>query len=343
MMNKLHELLYKACRMRASDLHVVANLPPSLRLYGELHRMQEVITETDVHEMIDSIITAEQRARLLAQGELDFSYELPDVARFRLNIFRQRGSVSMAIRIIPLHIPLLSDLQLPPVLQTLITRPQGLLLITGPTGSGKSTTLAALIDHINRTERKHIITLEDPIEYMHTHRQSVIQQREIGQDTSSFAIGLRAALRQDPDVILVGEMRDLETIRTAITAAETGHLVLATLHTSSAAATVERIIDVFPAEQQNKIRLQLANILVASVSQRLFPRMDGQGRLAATEILINNTAVANLIRTGKMEQLPSIMQTSKEQGMHLLEASVKEYMARGLISYEAAKLFIEGV
>ncbi|WP_028399380.1 type IV pilus twitching motility protein PilT [Ectobacillus panaciterrae] len=341
-MNKMHDLLYKACQMKASDLHITAGLSPALRIYGELHRMQEEpLQNEDIYEVAKGVTTEEQWRRFEEQGELDFSYELEKLSRFRLNLFRQRGLLSLAIRVIPNTIPALDDLFLPPVLKQLLAKPQGLLLVTGPTGSGKSTTLAAMIDYMNKTQRKHIVTLEDPIEYVHFHQNSIIQQREVGHDTKSFANGLRAALRQDPDVILVGEMRDLETISTAITAAETGHLVLGTLHTSSAAATIERVIDVFPAEQQNKVRLQLATVLIAAVAQRLFPRMDGNGRIAATEILVNNAAVSNLIRNEKIEHLPSVMLTSKSEGMHMLQTSIKEYMARGIISYEAALPFLQ--
>jgi twitching motility protein PilT len=338
----IHELLYKVCQMKASDLHLTVGLPPAFRIYGELHRMQEATLQSERVEEMAKDITNEQQWRMFEErGELDFSYELPGLSRFRINLFRQRGLLSLAIRVIPHRIPALDDLFLPSVLKQLVMRPQGMLLVTGPTGSGKSTTLAAMIDYMNKTQRKHIVTLEDPIEYIHSHQQCIVQQREVGQDTHSFASGLRAALRQDPDVILVGEMRDLETISTAITAAETGHLVLATLHTSSAAATIERIIDVFPAEQQSKIRLQLATVLIATVAQRLFPRMDGKGRIAATEVLVNNPAVSNLIRSEKIEHLPSVMLTSKDQGMHTLQTSIKEYMARGIISYEAAIPFLQ--
>ncbi|MFX3623034.1 MAG: type IV pilus twitching motility protein PilT [Ectobacillus sp.] len=342
MQKRLQQLLYTACRMKASDLHLTAGLPPVLRFYGELHTMPEAALEREeLHEMAKAITTEKQWQRLLEMGELDFSYEVQGLSRFRLNIFRQRGELSLAIRVIPTKIPSLDELLLPSVLKQLIAKPQGLLLVTGPTGSGKSTTLAALVDYMNKTMRKHIITLEDPIEYVHRHESCVIQQREVGQDTESFASGLRAALRQDPDVLLVGELRDLETISTAITAAETGHLVLATLHTTSAPATIERIIDAFPAAQQNKIRLQLATVLIGAVAQRLFPRMDGKGRIAATEILINNPAVANLIRSEKFEQLLNVMLMNKEHGMHTLFSSIQEHLAKGCISYEAAAPFLQ--
>lgn len=258
-----------------------------------------------------------------------------------MNVFKQRGCISLAIRIVPTKIPTLEELQLPDVLKKMVTKPQGLILVTGPTGSGKSTTLAAMIDYMNKTMRKHIITLEDPIEYVHKHGGCIIDQREIGTDTNNFANGLRAALRQDPDVILVGEMRDLETIQTAITAAETGHLVFGTLHTSSAPATIDRIIDVFQPEQQTQIRIQLATVLVAIISQRLFPRAQQNGRIAATEILINNAAIANLIRNGKIHQIPSIMQTNRALGMHTLEANIKELVQQGFIAKESVEPYLQ--
>ena len=253
---------------------------------------------------------------------------------FRVNAYLQRGSVALAIRIVPPRIPKLEELQLPDILKQIVEKPQGLVLVTGPTGSGKSTTLASMIQYMNETMRKHIITLEDPIEYLHKHQNCIIDQREIGFDTHSFADGLRAALRQDPDAILVGEMRDLETISTAITAAETGHLVFGTLHTSSAPSTINRVIDVFDPAQQPQIRIQLASVLLSIISQRLFPTADKKGRRAATEILINNPAMANLIRNEKIHQITNVMQTSKAAGMHTLESSIKELLKQGVISKE---------
>lgn len=270
------------------------------------------------------------------RGELDFSYAVPGVSRYRVNVYHQRGCKALSVRVVPTEIPTIEDLELPDILKEIANKPQGLVLVTGPTGSGKSTTLAALIQYMNKTMSKHIITLEDPIEYLHKHNMCIIDQREVGYDTNNFENGLRASLRQDPDVILVGEMRDLETVRTAITAAETGHLVLATLHTSSAPSTIDRIIDVFPSSQQQQIRIQLASVLVAIVSQRLFPRIDKTGRKAATEVLINNSAVANLIRNEKIHQIVNIMQTSKAQGMHTIESSITDLMKAGVISKEVA-------
>jgi twitching motility protein PilT len=275
------------------------------------------------------------------KGELDFSYSVPGISRFRVNAYRQRTSVAIAIRIIPSRVPSLEELSLPPILNSLVDKPQGLILVTGPTGSGKSTTLASMIDYMNRTMKKHIITLEDPIEYLHRHNQCMIDQREVGFDTKSFATGLRASLRQDPDVILVGELRDLETIQTAITAAETGHLVLGTLHTTSAPSTIDRIIDVFPGPQQAQIRIQLASVLVSIISQRLFPSLDRQSRKVATEILVNTPAVANLIRNEKIHQIQNVMQTSRALGMHTLEMSIRQLIQNSEISRVSAESFLQ--
>ncbi|HEY4601061.1 MAG TPA: PilT/PilU family type 4a pilus ATPase, partial [Cerasibacillus sp.] len=258
-------------------------------------------------------------------------------------VYRQKQHVTFVARIIPDNIPTIQQLNMPPVLEQLALKPHGLILVTGPTGSGKSTTLAAMIDYINQREAKHIITLEDPIEYVHEHGKSMVHQREVGSDTLKFANGLRAALRQDPDIILVGEMRDLETISTAITAAETGHLVLATLHTNSASQTINRIIDVFPPHQQAQIRIQLADVLEGIVSQRLFPRAMGSGRIAATEILLNHPSIANLIRSEKVNQIKNVMQTSRPLGMHTLEMSIQELLAAGLINGETAAVYLNNV
>lgn len=341
---EFEQLLKLACQVGASDLHLSVGSPPILRIDGELKRYsQELLSMDKTEEMIRSVLDEAQYRRFLDLGEMDFSIGLPGVSRFRVNAYRQRGAVSIAARVIPSRIPTLEELNLPKVLEKLATKPQGLILVTGPTGSGKSTTLASIIDYINRSQKKHIVTLEDPIEYLHKHHYCVIDQREVGSDTKSFANGLRAALRQDPDVILVGELRDLETISTAITAAETGHLVLGTLHTVDAPQTIDRIIDAFPGHQQAQIRIQLASVLVAVISQRLFPRKGAKGRLCATEILINTPAVANLIRLEKVHQIKSIMQTSKALGMHTLEMNVKELMLQGLIEESIAKLYLSEV
>jgi twitching motility protein PilT len=341
MKQRLDYLLRAAFEYKASDLHLTVGVPPIMRINGELKKYgQEILRPEDTEAMARSIIPNELWQQFQEKGEFDFSYGIPGVSRFRINAFKQRSCVSLAIRVVPTRIPTLDELRLPEVLKRIAEKPQGLVLVTGPTGSGKSTTLAAMIDYMNKTMHKHIITLEDPIEYLHKHGSCIIDQREIGFDTNNFANGLRAALRQDPDVILVGEMRDLETIHTAITAAETGHLVLATLHTASAPATIDRIIDVFPPAQQSQIRIQLASVLVAIISQRLLPNAQKTGRVAATEILINNAAVANLIRNEKIYQIVNVMQTSRAAGMHTLTTSIKELMQAGLISKETADPYL---
>lgn len=337
----IRELLEKAYEEHASDLHIIVNSPPILRIGGELHPVGGYpLSRVDTENMAKDLIPESLWEHFIEQGEVDFNYELEGKSRFRLNAYHQRNSISIAIRTIPATIPTIADLNLPKTLEDLMDKPQGLVLVTGPTGSGKSTTLAAMINYINRNFAKHIITLEDPIEYVHQHIKSIINQREVGTDTKSFANGLRASLRQDPDIILVGEMRDLETISTAITAAETGHLVLATLHTSSAAQTIDRIIDVFPPHQQRQIRLQVSNVLQGIISQRLFPVREGGGRVAATEILINTPSVANLIRNEKIHQIQNVLQTSRAQGMHTLEMSIQSLVKNGTISYESAAPYL---
>ncbi|WP_150270459.1 type IV pilus twitching motility protein PilT [Paenibacillus tepidiphilus] len=335
------QLLHMAYSSRASDLHISVGSPPVLRIDGRLQNVEgPLVGPGEAEEMALNLLGPEREAGFRAAGEYDFSYPLEGGVRFRVNVYRQRGGISIAARSIPADIPSLERLALPPILSSLATKPQGLILVTGPTGSGKSSTLAAMLNHINRSERKHIVTLEDPIEFLHSHGTCIIDQREVGNDTSSFASGLRAALRQDPDVILLGEMRDLETISAAVTAAETGHLVLATLHTSDAPQTIDRIIDAFPGHQQNQIRLQLASVLLAVVSQRLFPRAGGQGRLCATEILINTPAVGNLIRSEKTHQIKNMMLTGKALGMHTLDMTIREYLGLGLIDPAAAKAYL---
>ncbi|MBB6455055.1 twitching motility protein PilT [Salirhabdus euzebyi] len=342
MKEKLDELLYIAYKEFASDVHLTVGLPPVLRIYGQLKQLEQPpLSQDELLDMGLAIMSDNLKETFHAEGEVDFSYEISDVSRFRINVYKQREGVSIAIRLIPTKIPTVEDLQLPSVLTKIASKPQGLVLVTGPTGSGKSTTLAAMIDYINTNQRRHIITLEDPIEYIHHHKQSVIEQREVGRDTRKFSSGLRAALRQDPDVIFVGELRDLETISTAVTAAETGHLVFGTLHTISAPATIERIVDVFPAEQQAQIRYQLASVLIGIISQRLFPLNTGHGRVAATEILVQNSAVSSLIRNQKIHQIPNVMQTSREAGMHTLEMNIKSLLQRQLVSYESVQGYLE--
>lgn len=313
MNHSIDYLLRVGFELKASDIHLTVGVPPVMRINGDLKRYgKNNLEPNDTEIMARTMIPEKLWEVFQARGELDFSYSLKGVSRFRVNVYKQRACIALAIRVVPTSIPSLDDLKLPAIIKKFAERPQGLILITGPTGSGKSTTLAAMIAYMNETMRKHIITLEDPIEYLHKHGKCIIDQREVGFDTNNFANGLRASLRQDPDVILVGEMRDLETIQTAITAAETGHLVLGTLHTSSAPATINRIIDVFPPAQQDQIRIQLASVLVGIVAQRLFPTPDKSGRVSATEILVNNSAVANLIRNEKIHQILNIMQTSKQ-------------------------------
>lgn len=342
MLEKMNDWLHAAYEYKASDIHLSVGVPPVFRINGELKSYgKDILTPEDTLTIAKQMIPGFMWQAFDDKGELDFSYSVPGISRFRVNAYRQRTSVAIAIRIIPSRVPSLEELSLPPILNSLVEKPQGLILVTGPTGSGKSTTLASMIDYMNRTMKKHIITLEDPIEYLHRHNQCMIDQREVGFDTKSFATGLRASLRQDPDVILVGELRDLETIQTAITAAETGHLVLGTLHTTSAPSTIDRIIDVFPGPQQAQIRIQLASVLVSIISQRLFPSLDRQGRKVATEILVNTPAVANLIRNEKIHQIQNVMQTSKALGMHTLEMSIRQLIQNSEISRVSAESFLQ--
>lgn len=337
----IRQLLQMAHSSKASDLHISVGSPPVIRMDGTLCPLEgEPVSAEEAMDMAEALLGSERIDRFKSAGELDFSYPLEGGVRFRVNVYRQRGEISIAARAIPAEIPSLEQLSMPPIMANLSLKPQGLILVTGPTGSGKSSTLAAMLHYINKTESKHIVTLEDPIEFLHGHGTCLVDQREVGIDTDSFASGLRAALRQDPDVILVGEMRDLETISAAVTAAETGHLVMATLHTTDAPQTIDRIIDAFPGHQQGQIRSQLASVLLAVVSQRLFPRAGGRGRLCATEILVNTPAVANLIRTEKTHQIKNVMQTGRSQGMHTLDMSIREYLSQGLIEPSAAKAFM---
>ncbi|GAE27337.1 twitching motility protein PilT [Halalkalibacter wakoensis JCM 9140] len=342
MKERIEHLLKAAWKLKASDIHLTVGVPPIFRINGELKRYgKEKLLPKDTESMTMALLTETQKDSLKEKGEVDFSYGIPQVSRFRINAYYQRSCLSLAIRVIPTEIPSLQSLNMPSVLENIASLHQGLVLVTGPTGSGKSTTLAAIINYMNHHMSRHIITLEDPIEYLHKHQKSIIDQREIGFDTNNFVNGLRASLRQDPDVILVGEMRDLETISTAITAAETGHLVLGTLHTTSGPSTIDRMIDVFPPIQQAQIRIQLATVLKAVISQRLFVTSDRTGRCAATEILINNSAVANLIRNEKIYQIHNVMQTSKSSGMHTLEMSVKELLTQQKITADVAEPYLQ--
>jgi twitching motility protein PilT len=336
--HSIDELLTGMQELGASDLHVAAGSSPLVRVHGELHPMEElpVLQPEETQQLLYRILSTEQQKRLEIDRQIDLSYAISGVARFRVNIFFQRGAVGAAFRLIPYKILTLEELRLPASLHEMADRPRGLVLVTGPTGSGKTTTLAALIDEINRNRAGHILTIEDPIEFLHRHRRCLVNQREIGSDASGFAESLRAALRQDPDVILLGEMRDLETISTALTAAETGHLVFATLHTRGAAGTIDRIIDVFPSEQQGQVRAMLASSLEGVVTQTLLPTADGQGRVAALEILIPDYAVRNLIRQRKLEQIYSVMQTGTTRGMQTMEQALCDLVLRGTITAEVA-------
>jgi len=334
------ELLAKAIELKASDLHLTVASPPIIRVNGKLEKLTDTrLMPEDTQRIIHQMLTVDQINVFENKGELDFSYSYPGLGRFRVNVYKQRGSYSMALRVVSLSVPSMETLKLPVILKDLAMKQRGLILVTGPTGSGKSTTLASMIDYMNHLRSDHIITIEDPIEYLHKHDQSVINQREIGNDSHSFANALRAALRQDPDVILVGEMRDLETISTAITAAETGHLVLSTLHTVGAAKTVDRIIDVFPPHQQQQVRIQLASVIEAVISQQILPKADGTGRVAAFEIMVANTAIRNLIREGKSHQIQTVIQTGAQQGMVTMDSSLLDLYRKRIIDLPSLKKY----
>ncbi len=337
------DLLLLCMEKGASDLHLTANMPPVLRVHGTLMVVEDFppIKRDELRRMIYGCLTDSQKQKFEKELELDFSLHFPNTDRFRINVHMQRGSVEAAFRRVSSKIPDWESLGLPPVVKELARKPNGLILVTGPTGVGKSTTLAAMVNLINEEFKKLIITVEDPIEYLYKHKNSIVKQREVHQDTLSFASALRHVLRQDPDVIVVGEMRDLETISTAITAAETGHLVLATLHTVDAAQTVERIIDVFPPHQQQQIRLQLADCLQAVLSQQLFKRKDGTGRVLAMEILVCTPAIRNVIREMRIEQIPNLIQTGAQYGMQTMDKSIQQLYARGLIDYEDAVTYMK--
>lgn len=320
-----------------SDIHLTVKSKPVVRRTGELKeytKYPETLTNEKMEEIIRLLMNEEQLKEFEEKGELDFSFSIPGLTRFRVNAYRQRGTISVALRVIPTKIPTIDELGLPEILKKIALQRNGLVLCTGPTGSGKSTTLAAMINEINEKRNCHILTLEDPIEYLHTHENCIVHQREVGIDTRTFAAGLRAALRQDPDVILVGEMRDLETISIALEAAETGHLVLATLHTTDAPKTVDRIIDVFPAHQQQQVRIQLASCLNAVIAQQLMPRIDRDGMVAALEILIGTAAVRNIIREGNSAQLETVMQTGGKYGMIVMNNYLIHLYERGIINME---------
>ncbi len=329
------ELLREALDRKASDLHVTVDSPPVIRVNGELVRLDRPrLQPADTRRLLVEMLDEDQVRRFDSEGEVDFAHSIAHLGRFRVNGYRQRRSAAIAVRLIGSEIKSLRALGLPETLANLARRPRGLVLVTGPTGSGKTTTLASMVDLINREFEYHVITLEDPIEYLHCHQRSIVNQREIGTDTQSFASGLRAALREDPDVVLVGEMRDLETIATALRAAETGHLVLATLHTNDAPQTIDRVVDAFPPYQQEQVKVQLGNCLEGIVAQRLIPRVDGRGRVVAVEVLVATPAIRNLIREGKTHQIPSSLQTGSRHGMKTMDASLRELYAQQLISAE---------
>jgi len=335
---RIEVLLEDVIRKKASDLHLQVGLPPMLRVDGSLIPVagQQALNEEQVERLVFAILDQDQQQILLKDKEFDFSFAFGDLGRFRVNAFHERGNLAAALRLIPNEIKSISELSMPAVVNTFAEYPRGLVLVTGPTGSGKSTTLAAIVDKINSEKSHHIITIEDPIEFTHKSKHSVVVQREVHYDTYSFSAALRSSLRQDPDVVLIGEMRDLETISAAITIAETGHLVFATLHTNSAAQSIDRMIDVFPPHQQPQIRAQLANILMAICSQRLVP-MIGGGRAVAAEILVANPAVRNIIREGKNHQLDAVIQTGADQGMQSMDKTLVGLVQAGTVTYEEAR------
>lgn len=335
------ELLAFATKESASDVHISSGEPPMIRIHGDMRKIDmPPLMREDVHTVLYNILNDQQRKAYEEHYELDFAIAITGVGRFRVNAFLQNRGESIVFRTIPEKIPLLEQLNMPPIVAELTKKEKGLILLTGPTGSGKSTTLAAMLDLINREYKCHILTIEDPIEFVHKSKNSLVNQRELGSNTHSFANALRSALREDPDVILVGEMRDLETISLALTAAETGHLVLATLHTSSAPKTVDRIIDVFPAEQQQQIRTMLSESLQAVIAQQLIKRKEGLGRIAALEIMIGTPAVRNLIRENKIAQIPSALQTGRQHGMQTMDQALLDLCRNGLVSKESIRNFV---
>ncbi|MBI3312212.1 MAG: type IV pilus twitching motility protein PilT [Candidatus Omnitrophica bacterium] len=332
---RVEDLLHTAVDQKASDLHLTVGLPPQLRIHGALVCLPgSPLTDADTQALAYEMLSPEQIAEFERRKELDTSYSIKGFSRFRLNLFRQRSSIAAAIRTIPFDIPTLQELRLPAILQELALKPSGLMIVSGPTGSGKSTTLAAMLESINERKGCHIISVEDPIEYLHRHRKSTINQRELGCDTDSFQEALRHMVRQDPDVIMIGEMRDLDTMSAALTLAETGHLVLTTLHTSDVVHAIQRIIDVFPAYQQTQIRVQLSLVLTAVIVQQLVPRIDVKGRVVACEVMIATPSVGNLIRENQLHQLKTVLQTGRRVGMQTMNSSLIELYQQGLVSWE---------
>lgn len=337
---EIQQLLQLTVDRKASDLHLVAGVPPTIRVDGDLVKVpnESVLSKDDLERLVKSVLNSEQLERVTVNKEIDFSLSFSQDARFRVNVYYQKGTIGAAFRRIPLKVPAIDELKLPPICHSFAKLRQGFVLVTGPTGHGKSTTLAAILNEINQTRPVHILTIEDPIEFIFTPAHSLISQREMREDTHSWEIALRSALREDPDIVLVGEMRDYETIAAALTIAETGHLVFATLHTNSASQTIDRIVDVFPEEQQGQVRLQLSNVLEGVFSQRLVPLAEG-GRIAAYEVLLASNAVRTSIRDGKTHQIDNIIQTSRELGMTTLETTLASYVNEGLITLEQAQSF----
>lgn len=333
----LIELIKIGSTKNASDIHITVGVPPVFRINGKLHEYgEEYLKPDDTRKLVEEVLEERQMLELNEKGEIDTSFSSPGIGRFRVNAYKQRGSFGMALRIIPLRIPTMEELGLPQIVKDLARNPRGLILVTGPTGSGKTTTLASIIDLINSEQNYHILTLEDPIEYLHKHNKCIVNQREIGSDSLNFANALRAALRQDPDVILVGEMRDLETISIALTAAETGHLVLSTLHTLGASKTIDRVIDVFHPHQQQQIRVQFASVIQGIISQQLLAKVDGSGRIAAFEVMVTTPAIRNLIREEKSHQIDTAIQTGGKYGMETMDNSILELYKKGIISKDTA-------
>ncbi len=333
------DLLMEVVHRKASDLHLSSGAHPTVRVRGKLTPLEDYpkLSPTDTREIVYSILSGDQRQRLETDWQLDFAYSIPGHARFRVNAYYQRGAIGAAFRLIPFSLTSIDDLGLPAAVHEFTRKPRGFVLVTGPTGSGKSTSLAAMIDSINSSREEHIMTIEDPIEFLHGHKKCIVNQRELGSDAQSFSAALTAALRQDPDVILVGEMRDLDTISTALTAAETGHLVFATLHTQDAAQSIDRIIDVFPSHQQGQVRVQLSVALQGIVTQQLLPNADGSGRVVACEVLVPTPAIRNLIREGKTHQIYSVLQTGSAQGMQTMDTALATLVRREKITQKLAE------